>query len=245
MPVAAYTSTDHLVLLPAIILVLFACATLLIDVAGKAKTGSSRWLIGFGLVGLAITGFSYWRQWSAMRSSGLFELTAAQGAVTLDGLAFFTNVLVLGATAMLFLTSYRFLELSREHKGEYYGLALLAQAGMYFMATGSDLITLFLGLELTATSFYILVGFTRADRRSNEASLKYLLLGCFLVRLFALRIFHFLWNQRINAAAADFIGGQPPGCSGSTGAACRNNGRSGPSVQNFGSTVSHVGARRV
>ncbi len=78
-----------------------------------------------------------------MRSSGLIRANRCNSVVTLDGLAFFTNVLVLGATAMLFLTSYRFLELSREHKGEYYGLALLAQAGMYFMATGSDLITLF------------------------------------------------------------------------------------------------------
>jgi NADH-quinone oxidoreductase subunit N len=178
MPAPTYTSTDHLALLPAIVLVLFACATLLLDAAGKAGSGR-RWLTAFGLVGLAVTAFSVWRQWAAMHASGVFELSASQGAITVDGLSFFTNSLVLGATALLFLTSYRFLEIQRENKGEYYGLALLAQAGMYFMATGSDLVTLFLGLELTAISFYILVGFTRADRRSNEASLKYLLLGAF------------------------------------------------------------------
>ena len=179
MLASTYTSTDHLALLPAIVLVLFACATLLLDVVGKAVGTSRRWLPAFALTGLAVTAFSFWRQWSAMRASGVSELTAAGGAVTLDGLAFFTNALVLGATALLFLTSYRFLDIQRENKGEYYGLALLAEAGMYFMATGSDLVTLFLGLELTAISFYILVGFTRADRRSNEASLKYLLLGAF------------------------------------------------------------------
>src|SRR4051794_22168060 len=127
---AYYTSTDHLALLPPIVLVLFACATLLLDVVEK-KTGRSRsWLAVFGLIGLTVTGFSFWRQWSAMHASGVIELTAAQGAVTLDGLGFFTNALVLGATALLFLTSYRFLDIQRENKGEYYALALLAEAGM-------------------------------------------------------------------------------------------------------------------
>ena len=48
---------------------------------------------------------------------------------------------------------------------------------MYFMVTASELVTLFLGIELIRHCFYVLVGFTRRDRRSNEAALKYLLLG--------------------------------------------------------------------
>ena len=175
MPV--FTGSDTLTLLPAIILCLFACGTLILDVIGRKVPRSRRWLMLFGLGGLAITGFSLWRQWSALAAGGLAQFTGAQGAVTLDGLGFFSNSLVLGATVLLFLTSYRFLEITREHSGEYYSLALFAQAGMYFMATASELITLFLGLELTSICFYILVGFTRVDRRSNEAALKYLLLG--------------------------------------------------------------------
>src|SRR5437667_2595503 len=66
-----------------------------------------------------------------------------------------------------------------EHHGEYYGLILFAQSGMYFLATGADLITLFIGLELMALCFYIMVGFLRGERRSNEAALKYLILGAF------------------------------------------------------------------
>ena len=50
---------------------------------------------------------------------------------------------------------------------------------MYFLATGSDLVTLFVGLELMALSFYVMVGFLRTEKRSNEAALKYLLLGAF------------------------------------------------------------------
>ncbi|HJY07333.1 MAG TPA: proton-conducting transporter membrane subunit, partial [Bryobacteraceae bacterium] len=175
MPV--FTGSDTLTLLPAIVLCLFACGTLILDVVGRKVARAQRGLLLFGLCGLVITGFSLWRQWSALAAGGLVQYIGAQGAVTLDGLGFFSNSLVLGSTVLLFLTSYRFLELSHEHSGEYYSLALFAQAGMYFMATASELITLFLGLELTSISFYILVGFTRVDRRSNEAALKYLLLG--------------------------------------------------------------------
>jgi NADH-quinone oxidoreductase subunit N len=75
--------------------------------------------------------------------------------------------------------SYKYLEIAGEHHGEYYGLILFAQAGMYFLATGTDLITLFIGLELMALCFYILVGFLRGERRSNEAAMKYLILGAF------------------------------------------------------------------
>jgi NADH:ubiquinone oxidoreductase subunit 2 (subunit N) len=50
---------------------------------------------------------------------------------------------------------------------------------MYFLAAGTDLITLFIGLELMALCFYVMVGFLRTDRRSNEAALKYLILGAF------------------------------------------------------------------
>src|SRR6202040_4377472 len=57
--------------------------------------------------------------------------------------------------------------------------------GMMFMACGYDLITLFLGLETMAISFYVLTGFLRHQRRSNEAAVKYLLLGAFSSGLLA------------------------------------------------------------
>lgn len=177
MIVPAFRSTDTLVLLPPIVLTLFSCGTLLIDLAGRQSRNKHAWFIVFGIFGLALTGTAYFRQWSTLASAGVIRFTAAQGAVTLDGNAFFTNIVVLAATVLFFLISYRFLAIHREERAEYFALALLAQAGMYFMATASELVTLFLGIELTAICFYILVGFTRADRRSNEAAVKYLLLG--------------------------------------------------------------------
>ncbi len=177
MTLPVFTTTDTLVLLPPIILVLFACGILLWDAIGSRSTRHRQELLWFGLLGLGLTAASFVRQWWTLAQSGRMQLTAAQESVMLDGTGFFVNAIVLGSTILFYLISYRFLEIHHEDRAEYYSLALLAEAGMYFMATGAELITLFLGVELTAICFYILVGFTRADRRSNEAAVKYLLLG--------------------------------------------------------------------
>ena len=70
--------------------------------------------------------------------------------------------------------SYKYLDIEGEQHGEYYALILFAQCGMFFLATGTDLVTLFIGLELMALCFYVMVGFLRGAKRSNEAALKYL-----------------------------------------------------------------------
>jgi NADH-quinone oxidoreductase subunit N len=70
-------------------------------------------------------------------------------------------------------------EVEQENHGEFYALMLFATIGMMFMVEGLDLIVQFIGLETMALSFYVLVGFLRRERRSNEAALKYLLLGAF------------------------------------------------------------------
>src|SRR5207249_3830044 len=69
--------------------------------------------------------------------------------------------------------------IEEEQEGEYYALLLFACVGMMFMASGIDLIVMFLGLETMALSFYVLTGFLRREKRSNEAALKYVLLGAF------------------------------------------------------------------
>ena len=75
--------------------------------------------------------------------------------------------------------SLKYLDIEREHHGEYYALILFATMGMMFMAGAVDLVTLYIGLETMAIATYILVGFLRSNQRSNEASLKYFLLGAF------------------------------------------------------------------
>ena len=91
----------------------------------------------------------------------------------------FLRVIFLAATALVILLSVRYLDIESEQEGEYYALILFACVGMMFMASGMDLIVLFLGLETMALSFYVLTGFLRREKRSNEAALKYLLLGAF------------------------------------------------------------------
>ncbi len=106
-------------------------------------------------------------------------ISGFSGSVTVDGFAIFFNWIFLIAAVIVALVSYKYLEVAGEHHGEYYSLVLFAQCGMYFLATGTDLITLFIGLELMALCFYVMVGFLRTDKRSNEAAMKYLLLGAF------------------------------------------------------------------
>ncbi len=79
----------------------------------------------------------------------------------------------------MIILSVRYLQIEDENHGEYYALMLFATVGMMFMASGYDLIVQFLGLETMALSFYVLAGFLRRDKRSNEGAVKYLLLGAF------------------------------------------------------------------
>ncbi|MEO7652796.1 MAG: NADH-quinone oxidoreductase subunit N [Bryobacteraceae bacterium] len=175
-----YTTNDHFVLVPAIMLALFGCAILLLDTWIVPNPKQRKWLLMvFVLPCLALTGFALWRQQSWLAASGNTEITAFNGTLTVDGFSLFFNWIFLIATLIVSLISYRYLEIEDEHHGEYYGLMLLAQCGMFFLATGTDLITLFIGLELMALCFYIMVGFLRTERRSNEAALKYLILGAF------------------------------------------------------------------
>ena len=102
-----------------------------------------------------------------------------------DHFAIYFFYLFLAATAVAILISERYLETENESHGEYYALMLLSVAGMMCMAAGMDIVLIFIGLELMAISTYVLVGFLRRDRRSNEAALKYLLLGAFSSAIFA------------------------------------------------------------
>jgi NADH-quinone oxidoreductase subunit N len=131
------------------------------------------------VLGLGFTGYGLWRQQAFLTANGLTELTAFQGSLTIDRFALFFNWIFEVATLIVAIVSYNYLEIEGEHHGEYYALMMFAQCGMFFLAAGTDLVTLFIGLELMAICFYVMVGFLRGDKRSNEAAMKYLLLGAF------------------------------------------------------------------
>ncbi len=112
-------------------------------------------------------------------SSEMGVQTGFHNSIAVDPFFIFFAVIFLVSTALVVLLSVRYLEIEREHHGEYYALLLFACAGMMFMVSGIDLIVQFLGLETMALSFYVLTGFLRRERRSNEAAMKYVLLGAF------------------------------------------------------------------
>jgi NADH-quinone oxidoreductase subunit N len=174
-----YTATDHFTIIPAVMLALFGCAILIFDFLIFPDPRQKKWLLLFVALGEGFTGFGLYRQSSFLSAQGITDLAGFQGSVTVDGFGIFFNWIFLVAAIIVAVVSYKYLEISGEHHGEYYALILFAQCGMYFLATGTDLVTLFIGLELMALCFYVMVGFLRSDKRSNEAALKYLLLGAF------------------------------------------------------------------
>ena len=111
--------------------------------------------------------------------------TGFMGSLVVDRFAIYFFYLFLMGAGIAILMSMRYLEIERENHGEFYALMLLSVVGMMCMAAGYDIVLIFIGLELMAISTYVLVGFLRRDKRSNEAALKYLLLGAFSSGIFA------------------------------------------------------------
>ena len=100
-------------------------------------------------------------------------------SLIVDPFFLFFGSIFLIATALVIILSVRYLKIEDENHGEYYALMLFATVGMMFMASGYDLVVQFIGFETMALSFYVLAGFLRRDKRSNEGAVKYLLLGAF------------------------------------------------------------------
>lgn len=98
-------------------------------------------------------------------------------ALVIDPLAVFFKLLFIVAAALVILASIDYAQRLPIPQGEYYALVLFATCGMMFMASTRDLISIYIALELTSISLYILAASIRNDAKSSEAGLKYLLLG--------------------------------------------------------------------
>ncbi len=178
-----FSWTDYLLALPVTLLALFAVGVLLMDLMlPREKKWMNAFIALFGVL-FSAAGTYKIQMWLAQSSAaGSYGL---MNTVLVDHFAIYFFYLFLAATAIAILMSVRYLETEHENHGEYYALMLLAVCGMMCMAMGFDIVLIFIGLELMAISTYVLVGFLRRDRRSNEAALKYLLLGAFSSGIFA------------------------------------------------------------
>ena len=101
------------------------------------------------------------------------------GAFVVDNFALFFKALILLSLALTVLASARYVGSAPYPGGEYYALLLFSGVGMLFMASGNNLISIYVALELMALSSYILAGYFKAEAKSTEAALKYFILGAF------------------------------------------------------------------
>src|SRR6185369_11662784 len=175
---------DLQLIAPELIITVAACVALVMEVILPYKYG--KWTAYFSLGGIALAMVSLGAQFISM--GGTFRLSALQslspmdgfyGMVRIDGFALIFRAIFLIAAALAIAISIRYLDIEREQHGEYYSLILFATVGMMFLGGGYDLISLYISLELMALTFYVLVAFTKRERRSNEAGMKYFLLGAF------------------------------------------------------------------
>jgi NADH-quinone oxidoreductase subunit N len=179
-----YKLSDLQLIAPEIILTVCACVVLVMEVVLPYK--KSKWTAYFALVGIGLAVVSLFALFFGMGGTlNLKELTSfpAQdgfyGMVRIDGFAIVFKLIFLLAAALSIAIATRFLDIEGEQHGEYYALILFATVGMMFLGCGYDLISLYISLELMALTFYVLVAFTKRQKRSNEAAMKYFLLGAF------------------------------------------------------------------
>ena len=180
----SFNFRDLQLIAPELILTAIACLALVMEVILPYKY--SKWTAWFSLVGIGFALVSLGAQFVAM--GGTFNFGALEkllavdgfyGMVRVDGFALLFKAIFLLAAALAIGISTRYLDIEREQHGEYYALILFATVGMMFLGSGYDLISLYIALELMAVTFYVLVAFTKRQKPSNEAGMKYFLLGAF------------------------------------------------------------------
>lgn len=163
-------SEDFIRILPHVALTGVATLVMVIDpFLPERRRRLLAWVSIFGLFGAA----------AAIVRSSFSPGAAFNGSVLADPFGFYFMSLFLVAAALTILGSVHYLERDHIHDGGFYALVLLGTVGMFFMATSAELILIFLGLEISSISTYILAGFKRHNALANEASLKYFLLGSF------------------------------------------------------------------
>ena len=167
---------DYIRILPEIVLCIFGMVVMVLDPLLDDR--ASRKTLGIlALLGaLAAIGASlYQSQYPGMAFTNM---------VKVDSFSVFFHILVTAITAIVILTSYEYMEVQQIRAGEYYGLILFGAVGMCLMSSAVELVLIFIALEISSISTYILAGFRRRAAISSESSVKYFLLGSFATAFF-------------------------------------------------------------
>jgi NADH-quinone oxidoreductase subunit N len=161
---------NTLVILPLVVLMAWACVLLLVDLA--IPKGHKGWTAVLAASGLLIAlGLAALRLGSSEQAFG--------GMVSVDGFGLFLSILFLVSGLVAVLIAHDYLKRMGIERGEYYVLLLFSIGGMMMMSWASDLIVVFLSLEWLSIPLYVLAGFAHPRLDSEEAALKYFLLGAY------------------------------------------------------------------
>jgi NADH-quinone oxidoreductase subunit N len=160
-------------IMPEIIVCLAGVVVMLVDAFTRP---TQRWITGSislaSLIAAAVTTVLLW-----LSAPGAAQ--AFNGMIVLDELRLGFTIVFVIVSALTVLVSMVWVEGERLPAGEFHSLLMFATAGMMLMASGADLVIIFLGLEILSIATYVMAGFRRTDVRSNESSLKYFILGSF------------------------------------------------------------------
>jgi NADH-quinone oxidoreductase subunit N len=169
-------SADYIRILPEIVLSVFGMIVMMLEPVLDEKTGQK--VLGpIALIG-AVAGLA--ATWFMAQSYGL----AFWNMVQVDGFSVFFHALVIAIAAVVILSSQEYMAVQRIRAGEYYALILFGTVGMALMSSAVELVLIFIALEISSISSYVLAGFRRREASSAESSLKYFLLGSFATAFF-------------------------------------------------------------
>ncbi len=160
------------VILPEMLLALTGIIVMLYD---SLRPGKERVTGVISLTGLALSAVALFLLWTSTGNPS----SAFNGMIVVDSLRMSFTVVFLLVAALTILISTVWVENEKFAAGEYHVLLLFATVGMMFMASGNDLVIIFLGLETLSIATYVMAGLRRRDLRSNEAAMKYFILGSY------------------------------------------------------------------
>jgi NADH-quinone oxidoreductase subunit N len=174
-----FSIADLQAIAPEIVVTLGACLVLIWGALESARKRPARFAI-LTLLTVIVAAAALFRL-APEASAGN---TYFSGLIVLDSFGVFFSAIFLIAAALAVGASMRFLDDQDAHKPEFYFFMLCALLGMLIMSRSVNFVSLFVGLELQALSVYVMVGYLKADRKSNEGGLKYLILGGFSSAIF-------------------------------------------------------------
>jgi NADH-quinone oxidoreductase subunit N len=169
---------DLLKMLPELVLFGWALAVFTIDLATRRRSGMVLGVVA--LVGLGVTGLLMLLLHAAGSGEGAYMGRGFGNMFVNDSLSVFFKVVFLGAAFLTIASSFGIVKQKIvNHRGEFFGLILLSTVGMMFLCSSNELLSLYIGLELTTIPLFVLAAFFKDDRLSVEAGIKYLIVGAF------------------------------------------------------------------